>query len=210
MRRSCKRNVKGIEHEKAFGGVDVGSVSTNLVINEQGDVLEKLYLRSEGNPIKSVQKGLAHLGETIAKHTLLGVGVTGSGRQLIGRILGADLVKNEITAHGMAGLFTDPTVKTIIEIGGQDSKLILVRQGTVVDFAMNTVCAAGTDLSWTNRYRPSISIGDFGAVPRSSIRCESPGVVRSLPNRMIISSKWAILWRILSPDSVRLWSELLE
>lgn len=152
--------------KRLYLGVDVGSVSTNLVvINEQGDVLEKLYLRSEGNPIKSVQKGLAHLGETIAKHTLLGVGVTGSGRQLIGRILGADLVKNEITAHGMAGLFTDPTVKTIIEIGGQDSKLILVRQGTVVDFAMNTVCAAGTGSFLDQQAgRLNISIGDFGAI----------------------------------------------
>lgn len=152
--------------KRLYLGVDVGSVSTNLVvIDEQGDVIEKLYLRSEGNPIKSVQKGLAHLEEVIAKHTLLGVGVTGSGRQLIGKILGADLVKNEITAHGMAGLFTDPTVQTIIEIGGQDSKLILVRQGTVVDFAMNTVCAAGTGSFLDQQAgRLNIPIGDFGAI----------------------------------------------
>jgi activator of 2-hydroxyglutaryl-CoA dehydratase len=130
---------------RIYLGVDVGSVSTNLVvIDERGVLLEKLYQRSEGNPIKSVQSGVAKLAELIMKSSLLGVGVTGSGRQLIGRILGADLVKNEITAHGMAGLSVEPTVKTIIEIGGQDSKLILLREGTVIDFAMNTVCAAGT------------------------------------------------------------------
>lgn len=158
---------------RIYLGVDVGSVSTNLVvIDERGVLLEKLYQRSEGNPIKSVQSGVAKLAELIMKSSLLGVGVTGSGRQLIGRILGADLVKNEITAHGMAGLSVEPTVKTIIEIGGQDSKLILLREGTVIDFAMNTVCAAGTGSFLDQQAgRLNIPIRDFGAI---ALRSKSP------------------------------------
>jgi predicted CoA-substrate-specific enzyme activase len=126
-------------------GIDVGSVSTNLVlINSQGTVLEKLYLRSQGNPVGSVQRGLAELSKRIKDQEIAGVGTTGSGRLLIGKMVGADLIKNEITAHAIACLNLEPEVQTIIEIGGQDSKLILLRDGIVNDFAMNTVCAAGT------------------------------------------------------------------
>jgi predicted CoA-substrate-specific enzyme activase len=126
-------------------GIDVGSVSTNLVlINSQGEVLEKLYLRSQGNPVGSVQCGLAQLAKEFKDQEIVGVGTTGSGRILIGKMVGADLVKNEITAHAIACLNLEPRVQTIIEIGGQDSKLILLRDGIVNDFAMNTVCAAGT------------------------------------------------------------------
>jgi predicted CoA-substrate-specific enzyme activase len=131
---------------QSYLGIDVGSVSTNLVlINSQGEVLEKLYLRSQGNPVGSVQRGLAQLANKGFKdQEIVGVGTTGSGRLLIGKMVGADLIKNEITAHAIACLNWEPKVQTIIEIGGQDSKLILLRQGIVNDFAMNTVCAAGT------------------------------------------------------------------
>ena len=77
-------------------------------------------------------------------YEIAGVGVTGSGRQLIGYVLGADIIKNEITAHAAATTFYYPEVGTIFEIGGQDSKLIIIKNGIPVDFAMNTVCAAGT------------------------------------------------------------------
>lgn len=130
---------------KLYLGIDVGSVSTNLVlINNQGDLVKKLYLRSQGNPVGSVQRGLAQLIRDIKDFEIAAVGTTGSGRQLIGKMLGADLVKNEITAHAVACLNLEPQVQTIIEIGGQDSKLIIIRDGIVKDFAMNTVCAAGT------------------------------------------------------------------
>lgn len=132
---------------KLFLGIDVGSVSTNLVlINNRGELIRKLYLRSQGNPVGSVQKGLTQLMKDLRDkdYEIAGVGTTGSGRQLIGSLVGADLIKNEITAHAIACLNLEPTVQTIIEIGGQDSKLILIRDGIVNDFAMNTVCAAGT------------------------------------------------------------------
>ncbi len=130
---------------KAYLGVDVGSVSTNLVLlNEQGEVLEKLYLRTRGEPIAVIQEGMRMLAPAASGMEIAGVGTTGSGRRLAAVILGADCVKNEITAHAVASARVVPDVRTVIEIGGQDSKIIILRDGAVLDFAMNTVCAAGT------------------------------------------------------------------
>jgi predicted CoA-substrate-specific enzyme activase len=89
---------------------------------------------------------------------IAGVGTTGSARHLIGLMLGADLIKNEITSHAVAALHYQPDVQTIIEIGGQDSKIIIVRDGIVVDFAMNTVCAAGTG-SFLDQQAARLGIG---------------------------------------------------
>jgi len=145
-------------------GIDVGSVSTNIVlINQAGELLDKLYLRSQGDPVGSVRRGLAQLSKSCKNYALAGVGTTGSGRQLIGNLLGADLIKNEITAHAVACLDLEPDVRTIIEIGGQDSKLIIIRDGIVSDFAMNTVCAAGTGSFLDQQAaRLDLEIGDLG------------------------------------------------
>jgi predicted CoA-substrate-specific enzyme activase len=131
---------------KYFLGVDVGSVSTNIVlIREDGTVVESMYLRTQGRPMQTIQEGMKSLREKIGNSAeILGVGTTGSARKLAATLLGADVVKNEITAHAVAASRVQPNVKTILEIGGQDSKIILLRNGVVVDFAMNTVCAAGT------------------------------------------------------------------
>jgi len=127
-------------------GIDVGSVSTDLVIiGEDNTVLRQVYLRTRGQPIAVLQQGLAELSADLpADFQIRGCGTTGSGRQLAGVIAGADVIKNEITAHATATAALVPGVRTIIEIGGQDSKIILVKDGLVQDFAMNTVCAAGT------------------------------------------------------------------
>lgn len=131
---------------KYFLGVDVGSVSTNVVlIREDGTVAEAIYLRTQGRPMQTIQEGIKALRAKIGNSaTILGVGTTGSARQLAATLLGADVVKNEITAHAVAASRVQPEVRTILEIGGQDSKIIILRNGVVVDFAMNTVCAAGT------------------------------------------------------------------
>lgn len=148
-------------------GIDVGSVSTNLVaINESGQVQSKLYLRTQGNPIAVVQKGLSQLKAQLPEDiTVVGCGVTGSGRQLVAHLVQADCVKNEITAHAMAALAVNPKVRTVIEIGGQDSKIIILRDGVVVDFAMNTICAAGTG-SFLDRQaaRLGVDISELGAL----------------------------------------------
>ena len=100
------------------------------------------------------------------------MGATGSGRELAGVVLGADMVKNEITAHATAALSYDSNVSTILEIGGQDSKLIILRDGVVVDFAMNTVCAAGTGSFLDQQaHRLGIPIDEFGQV---ALRSTSP------------------------------------
>jgi len=130
---------------RVYIGVDVGSVSTNVVaIDENIDVLFKTYIRTNGQPIDSVKAGIKQLQEYLKDIEVLGVGTTGSGRQLAGAILGADIIKNEITAHATATIQFVPDVRTIFEIGGQDSKIIIIKDQMVVDFAMNTVCAAGT------------------------------------------------------------------
>ncbi|HPP06286.1 MAG TPA: acyl-CoA dehydratase activase, partial [Syntrophorhabdaceae bacterium] len=130
----------------AYLGVDVGSISTNLVlIDKDKNVLAKRYLMTEGRPLEAVKRGLAEIGEEIGdKVNILGAGTTGSGRYLTADFIGADIVRNEITAQAEAAINIDPEVDTIFEIGGQDSKYISIDNGVVVDFEMNKACAAGT------------------------------------------------------------------
>ncbi len=131
---------------KGFLGVDVGSVSTNIVVlDESGQLLAESYLRTSGRPIEVVQEGIYDIGQELAGEVeIAAAGTTGSARYLTSMIVGADVVKNEITSHAVAASKVVPGVRTIIEIGGQDSKIIILRHGVVTDFAMNTVCAAGT------------------------------------------------------------------
>lgn len=156
-----------------FLGVDVGSVSTNFVLLDptrlnQEKVVWKSYLRTQGAPLAALRTGLEQMNHA-GDWKIQGVGTTGSGRELAGAVLGADVVKNEITAHAVAALQEDPTVRTIIEIGGQDSKLILIREGVVVDFAMNTVCAAGTGSFLDQQAaRLNLPIAEFGPLALKS------------------------------------------
>lgn len=156
---------------KGYIGIDVGSVSTNIVfIDDGGTVSESIYLRTQGQPIAMVQKGLKELRDSLpATAKVGGVGATGSGRNLTGIIVGADAVKNEITAHAVATSQVVPGVQTILEIGGQDSKIIILRNGVVTDFAMNTVCAAGTGSFLDQQAaRLNIPIDKFGEIALQS------------------------------------------
>ncbi|MBZ5657663.1 MAG: acyl-CoA dehydratase activase [Acidobacteriia bacterium] len=136
---------------EAYLGIDVGSVSTNLVvINAAGQLLKEIYLPTAGRPIEVVNDGLQEIQEELGTFLdIRGVGTTGSGRELIGELVGADTVNDEITAHKTGAVHvchsvgTD-LVDTIFEIGGQDSKFIRLDGGIVVDFTMNEACAAGT------------------------------------------------------------------
>ena len=149
---------------QAFLGLDVGSVSTNVaVLSGQNEVIDTLYIRTQGRPIDAVQNGLRQIKERNPELIIEGVGATGSGRQLAGVVVGADTIKNEITAHAVAAMHIVPDVQTVIEIGGQDSKMIIIRNGIVTDFAMNTVCAAGTGSFLDQQAaRLNIQIEDFG------------------------------------------------
>ncbi len=154
-------------------GVDVGSVSTNIaVVDEAGAVLDTVYLRTQGRPVAAIQQALRQVRERYPRLAVAGVGTTGSGRHLAGVVLGADSVKNEITAHAVAAMHIVPDVRTVLEIGGQDSKIIIIRDGVVTDFAMNTVCAAGTGSFLDQQAaRLGIPIDDFG---RRALESTSP------------------------------------
>ncbi|MBK7832086.1 MAG: ATPase [Gemmatimonadetes bacterium] len=127
-------------------GIDVGSVSTNVVlIDDDNRVVARQYLPTAGRPLEAVRDGLMRTGlEVGSRVRVRAVGVTGSGRYLTGDFVGADSVRNEITAQARAAVWIDPQVDTLIEIGGQDSKFVRINRGAVVDFTMNNACAAGT------------------------------------------------------------------
>lgn len=130
----------------AYLGVDVGSTSINLIIMDlQRQVIASRYLKTLGKPVEVVTEGLLDLQKELGANVkILGAGVTGSGRYLIGRLIGADVIKDEITAQAKAAVTLNPEVDTIFEIGGQDSKYIRIDDGVVTDFEMNKICAAGT------------------------------------------------------------------
>jgi predicted CoA-substrate-specific enzyme activase len=135
----------------AYLGIDIGSVSTNLtLIDDEGLVIKEIYLRTQARPIEIVHQGLQEIEREVgAKVRIRGVGTTGSGRELIGELIGADTIVDEITAHKTGAAFIGDAmigkkVDTIFEIGGQDAKFISISDGIVVDFTMNEACAAGT------------------------------------------------------------------
>ncbi|HJV47880.1 MAG TPA: acyl-CoA dehydratase activase [Geothrix sp.] len=131
---------------EGYLGLDVGSVSTDLVLLDgDGNLLASIYLPTRGRPAEVLQEGLMALGERFGgAFKVLGCGATGSGRHLAAKLAGADVVKNEITCQMLGAQHYAPEVDTLFEIGGQDSKFIRLRNGLLSDFAMNKVCAAGT------------------------------------------------------------------
>ena len=161
----------GTEKVEAYIGIDVGSISTNVVaIDSNKKLIAKKYLRTAGRPIEAVRKGVEEVGNQIKDRVVVkGVGTTGSGRYLIGDFVGADIVINEITAQATAAADIDHEVDTIFEIGGQDSKYISLEDGVVIDFEMNKVCAAGTGSFLEEQSeRFDIMIEDFGDIALSS------------------------------------------
>jgi predicted CoA-substrate-specific enzyme activase len=149
---------------EAYLGIDVGSVTTKLaVIDEADELVADIYLPTQGKPIETTQQGLRQIKEQLPPDMAIsGVATTGSARYLAGVVVGADLVKNEITSHAVGALHYFPQCQTVIEIGGQDSKIIIIRDGIVSDFGMNTVCAAGTGSFLDHQaQRLNISIEQF-------------------------------------------------
>ncbi len=154
------------EFIKGYMGVDIGSISTKAaVIDKDNKILAQSYLWTEGDPIGAVKRLLKEIQEQLKDKNvkIMAVGTTGSARELIGKILNANIVKNEITAHAIGTLSFHPDVKTIFEIGGQDSKIIILDDGVVVDYAMNTLCAAGTGaFLMAQSRRLNIGVEEFG------------------------------------------------
>ncbi len=136
----------GKEKLDVYLGLDIGSLSTNVVlIDDENNVVARRYIPTASKPIDAIKRGLSEIYEEIGDKVIVkAAGTTGSGRYLTGDFVGADTIQNEITAQATAAIAYDPTVDTIFEIGGQDSKFISIENGVVVDFEMNKVCAAGT------------------------------------------------------------------
>jgi len=172
-----KKTYKYIFNNKkvdAYIGIDVGSISTNVVaIDKDKKLIEKCYLRTAGRPIEAVRKGIEIIGSKVGDGiNVKGAATTGSGRYLTGDFVGADMVINEITAQATAAADIDSSVDTIFEIGGQDSKFISLENGVIVDFEMNKVCAAGTGSFLEEQAeRFDIKIEDFGDI---ALKAESP------------------------------------
>lgn len=157
--------------KKAYLGIDIGSISTKgVIIDEENNILCKSYIWTKADPINAVKKLLNLLKKDFPKeYKIVSVGTTGSARRLIGIMLGASIIKNEITAHaiGTSSIYKD--VKTIFEIGGQDSKIIILENGIVTDYAMNTICAAGTGAFLSSQAkRLDVDVEDFGKIAITS------------------------------------------
>ena len=146
-------------------GVDIGSISTKgVIIDDDNNIITSAYIWTEGNPVEAVRKLLDILKLNLPKeYVVKGIGTTGSARKLIGLMLKANIVKNEITAHAIGTLTFYPNVRTILEIGGQDSKIILIKNGIITNYAMNTLCAAGTGSFLSSQAkRLGINVEEFG------------------------------------------------
>ena len=157
---------------KAYLGIDIGSISTKgVVVGGDGGILAKEYLWTEGDPIGAVKRLLKALSFQLDGKDVqvVSVGTTGSARKLIGVITGASVIKNEITAHAVGTTTIHPEVNTIFEIGGQDSKIIIIENGYVTDYAMNTLCAAGTGSFLSSQaHRLGVSVEQFGEIALTS------------------------------------------
>ena len=158
----------------AYLGIDIGSISTKgVVVDADRTIVARSYLWTEGNPADAARRVVADLAMQIDRDAVRvrAVGTTGSARRLVGAMLGAAVVKNEITAHAVGTTYLHPDVRTILEIGGQDSKIICVEGGIAVDYAMNTLCAAGTGAFLSSQaHRLGVEVEEFGPIALTSKR----------------------------------------
>ncbi len=149
---------------KCYIGIDIGSISTKgVIIDESNNIIDSIYIDTNANPIEASKKVINYLKKKASNYTIKGIGTTGSARRLIGLMIDANIIKNEITAHAIGTMSIYPDVRTILEIGGQDSKIILIDNGIIKDYAMNTLCAAGTGAFLTSQAkRLNIPVEEFG------------------------------------------------
>jgi predicted CoA-substrate-specific enzyme activase len=136
------------EEVRVYLGIDGGSTSSKAVlINEAGEVVKKVYQLSKGNPIVDTKELLADLREQVegagATLTILGVGTTGYAKDILRDVLRADAAIVETVAHCESALHFYDGVDVVCDVGGQDIKIIILKNGKVKDFKLNTQCSAG-------------------------------------------------------------------
>ena len=152
-------------------GIDIGSISTKgVIIDNNNNIITSAYIWTEGSPIKAATNLISKIKKQLPNnYQIKGIGTTGSARKLIGLMLDANIVKNEIMAHAIGTLEFYPDVRTILEIGGQDSKIITLNNKIITGYAMNTLCAAGTGAFLTSQSkRIGVDINDFGSLALKS------------------------------------------
>ncbi|GAB6059999.1 acyl-CoA dehydratase activase [Desulfonatronum parangueonense] len=159
----------------AYLGVDIGSTSTKYaLIDDQGRIIHKRYVPTQGKPIEVAQNLLRHLKDEVgSKVRIKAVATTGSGRNVVGDFVSADLIIDEITAHARGAVAVDPKIDTIFEIGGQDSKYIAINRTHPTDFMMNKVCAAGTG-SFLHELANKMKINIFGEFQEVALSAKKP------------------------------------
>jgi predicted CoA-substrate-specific enzyme activase len=175
IRKTGRYQFNGEARIPVYLGLDIGSLSTNLVlITGDHKVVSRRYLPTAGKPLEAIQQGLTEIFNEVGDRVrVAGAGTTGSGRYLTGDFIGADIIVNEITAQATAAIDYDPSVDTIIEIGGQDSKFISIKDGAVVDFEMNKVCAAGTG-SFLEEQAEKLNINIVEQFGSLALACDCP------------------------------------
>ena len=153
---------------KTYIGLDVGSVSVKLAqIDENENLMNSIYLRNCGL-VETVKEAMETM---VSTSEVAGVGVTGSGRRFVGMFVGADLVKSEVLAHTVGTLSFYPDVRTLMDIGGEDSKLMTLNNGVLENFELNSICSAGTGSFLESiAGRMGIRIEDVGDIALSSTR----------------------------------------
>ena len=168
---------------RGYLGIDIGSTSTKLALVDDKDELKvDIYRKTAGDPVAATQKLFRALRELERKKgariEILGAATTGSGRKIVGEVIGADSIVNEISAHVAGATYTDPKVDTIFEIGGQDAKYMHIVDGHIRDANMNYVCAAGTgSFIEEQANKLGYKVADVGAAvlgvkpPRATDRC---------------------------------------
>jgi predicted CoA-substrate-specific enzyme activase len=174
--------IEAIKHKKEFKkdssfllGVDVGSTTTKSVLVDPVDlaVVASFYGRTSGNPVEATRKCINEIISQVGNQKINLVGVTGSGREIVGAYLGTSAVYNEISAHSRGAVFFDPEVDTIFEIGGQDSKYMFLQNGVPVDYAMNATCSAGTGSFLEESAKGDLGIDVFN-ISKTAIGAKSP------------------------------------
>jgi predicted CoA-substrate-specific enzyme activase len=142
-------------------GLDAGSTTTKAVLIRARDqaIVAGAYLRTNGDPVAASRQCYRSLaGQVPPGLKIIGLGVTGSGRQIVGLHGLTTGIINEIIAHTTAAVYLDPEVDTIIEIGGQDAKYTYIINRVPVDYAMNEACSAGTGSFLEEAARETLNI----------------------------------------------------
>ncbi|MCL2845837.1 MAG: acyl-CoA dehydratase activase [Chitinivibrionia bacterium] len=156
------KNDRANKGDECVLGLDVGSTTTKAVLIRRSDraVIAQIYLRTDGDPILAARSCYKAIKEQIGftKTEIVGLGITGSGRQIAALHALTDNVINEIIAHATAATYFDKDVDTIFEIGGQDAKYTYLTGGVPSDYAMNEACSAGTGSFLEESAREALNI----------------------------------------------------